>query len=180
MKNRPTQSDDRLSKPKRKRSKSKKSLLLPIVGGVLLFCLISAVGAGIGGYFYFRGKTTDVLRDDFGAGGGKKRAPLSELFQGHWKGSYAERPRLKLTLDVAPDKFIFSAVNVVVNEGGTFHHTWKPVKLSENILVIRQEQVESGKSHDWEITFNTDDQIRVKSLTDNGIIGDFTRIAIAK
>jgi hypothetical protein len=43
-------------------------------------------------------------------------------------------------------------------------------------LVIRQERTGSGKIHDWEISFKSDDEIRVKSLTDNGVIGDFTRV----
>ena len=178
MKNRHTKGENRPAKPKR--TKKTNRLWLVCIGGILLFCLVAAVGAGVGGYFYFGNKGSGLLPGDVGAGGGKKRAPLSELFQGSWKGSYAERPRLKLTLDVLPDKFTFSAVNVVVNEGGTFHHTWKPLKSGDHILVIRQERAESGKSHDWEITFKSDDEIRVKSLTDNGIIGDFTRVAAAK
>jgi hypothetical protein len=152
--------DDR---PRKKRRKPKKRGGFP---GWLLALLIVLVLAGAG-------VTIVVLvlqgKDDL-------LAKACERWQGTWDGTSREHPSLRLRMEIFPDKLRFGAVNIKVNEGGTFTHIWKPLRATGNVLVIRQHREGSDLSFDWSIEFKSDDQMSITALSNMRTLGDYTRV----
>jgi hypothetical protein len=79
-------------------------------------------------------------------------------------------------MEIFPDELRFGAVNIKVNEGGRFTHIWKPLRVSGNVLVIRQHREGSDLSFDWSIEFKSDDQMSVTALSNMRTLGDYTRV----
>jgi hypothetical protein len=156
--------DDR---PRKKRRKSKKRGGFPGWLIALLFVLLLAGGGVAVVVVILQGKDELLTK-------------ACERWQGTWQGTSKEHPSLQLRMEVFPEKLRFGAVNVKINQGDTFTHVWKPLRVTGNTLVIRQHREGSTESHDWSIEFKSDDQMSVTSLSNMRTLGDYTRVRMGK
>ena len=161
MKNRGDEED--FDRPRKKRWKAKKRGGFP--GWLIaLFIVLLLAGGGVAVVVVILQGKDELL------------TKACERWQGTWQGTSKEHPSLRLRMEIFPEKLRFGAVNVKINQGDTFTHIWKPLRVSGNVLVIRQHREGSTESHDWSIEFKSDDQMSVTSLTNMRTLGDYTRV----